>query len=170
MCVARAVIRVACRCRCTVARWSIYSVLCTRADFYGALLFSTSQNVIQITGRLIFSFLPVGAGERSLNLISHIVIRARAPRSENGAETEQSERGILAEPAAHLSADEESGATQVEQPHGDEGGAGRHVRIDQRADRHPPSRHRRAQGHADRDLRPRMVPADHLRRRRPVVS
>ena len=78
-------------------------------------------------------------------------------------DSEGSERGILAEPAPHLSADEDRGATQVQQPHRDEGGASWYVRIDNSTERHPPTRHRRAQDRAYRDLCPRVVTADHLR-------
>ena len=82
---------------------------------------------------------------------------------DGSIDSEGSERGILAEPAAHLSADEDRGATQVQQPHRDEGGASRYVRIDDSAEGHPPTRHRRAQDRAYRDLCPRVVAADHLR-------
>ena len=94
-------------------------------------------------------------------------MRAGGARAARTAEFRRaSECPVLTEPASHLSADEDGGAAQVQEPNGHEGGARVEARVDQRAQGHPPVGGGRAQHGTNRDLSPRVVSTDDLSRTR----
>ena len=78
-----------------------------QTDFFSLFFYTTSLGAAPLPPKTSY-FSPGGPG------FDLIVIRARPMLHAERRVRAASERGILAEPAAHLSADEESGATQVQ--------------------------------------------------------